>query len=213
MRIFVSNDTSSTGARPRRLARTLRRRVADARGFTLVELLIGMVLAAMLFGAILTMLESSQNVEARDTEWALTLQEGRSGLSRMARDIRQASKVEKAEAGTIDFLATIGSTNYHVRYECGVVESGTKYKCVRFSAKVGESLPASGTRIVGGVLNGTEVFNYFREGSANTTEPDYVTLKLEVPAAGTLKQAGTNLYRNRVVLTDAAYMRNLNLEG
>lgn len=172
-----------------------------------------MVLAVVVFGAIVAMLETSQRVEARDTEAALSLQEARTGLSRMAREIRQASKVEKAEAGTIEFQALIGTSNYYIRYECGVVESGTKYKCLR-SAEAGKS-PSAGTgkRIVATVLNGTTVFKYFKENAANTTEPDYVTLKLEMPASGTLKQANSTSYTDHVVLTDAAYMRNLNPEG
>jgi prepilin-type N-terminal cleavage/methylation domain-containing protein len=213
MALLVSIDTIFPRSRRPRASATLRRRLSGERGFTLVELLVAMALAAVVFGAILSMLESSQRVEARDTEWALTMQEGRSGLSRMSREIRQASKIEKAETGTIDFLATVGSTEYHVRYECGVVESAPRYKCVRFASKIGESLPATGTRVVGGVLNGTTVFKYFKKGFANTTEPNYVTLTLELPASGTLKQAGSSAYKQHVVLTDTAYMRNLNLEG
>jgi len=213
MALLVSIDTIFPRPRRPRAPAALRRQLSGERGFTLVELIVAMALAAVVFGAILSMLESSQRVEARDTEWALTMQEGRSGLSRMSREIRQASKVEKAEAGTIDFLATVGSTEYHVRYECGVVESAPRYKCVRFASKVAESLPATGTRVVGGVLNGTTVFKYFKKGFANTTEPNYVTLTLELPASGTLKQVGSSAYRQHVVLTDTAYMRNLNLEG
>jgi prepilin-type N-terminal cleavage/methylation domain-containing protein len=212
MALLVSIDTIFSRPR-RRASATLRRRLSGERGFTLVELIVAMALAAVVFGAILSMLESSQRVEARDTEWALTMQEGRSGLSRMSREIRQASKIEKAEPGTIDFLAKVGSTEYYVRYECGVVESAPRYKCVRFASKVGESLPATGARVVGGVLNGTTVFKYFKKGFANTTEPNYVTLTLELPASGTLKQAGSSAYKQHVVLTDTAYMRNLNLEG
>jgi prepilin-type N-terminal cleavage/methylation domain-containing protein len=213
MALLVSIDTIFPRPRRPRAPAALRRRLSGERGFTLVELIVAMALAAVVFGAILSMLESSQRVEARDTEWALTMQEGRSGLSRMSREIRQASKVEKAEAGTIDFLATVGSTAYHVRYECGVVESAPRYKCIRFASKVAESLPATGTRVVSGVLNGTTVFKYFKKGFANTTEPNYVTLTLELPASGTLKQAGSSAYKQHVVLTDTAYMRNLNLEG
>jgi hypothetical protein len=36
-----------------------------------------------------------------------------------------------------------------------------------------------------------------------------VTLKLELPAKGTLVQAGSSAYRQRVVLENAAFMRNL----
>lgn len=189
-------------------------RPASQDGFTLIELLVASVLALIVFGAILATLESSQQVQARDTEWALTMQEGRAGLARMAREIRQASKVETAEAGTIDFLATLGGTSSQVKYECNVVQSGTSYhECVRFAAEVGKALPSTGTPVAREVLNGTEVFKYFKESSENTTTPDYVTLKVELPAAGTLKQAGSSGYSHRVVLENAAFMRNLELKG
>ncbi len=208
-----STAANAPGQRGARWPALLRRRLAGNGGFTLVEVVVAAALAIGVFVAILSMLDNSQRVEARDSEWALTLQDARSGLARIAREVRQASKVEKAEAGTIDFFARIGTSSYHVRLECGVAESATRYKCVRFAAEEGKSLPATGTRIVGGVLNGSEVFKYFKDGAANTTEPDYVTLKLEVPASGALTQSGSSFYKNRVVLTNAAYMRNLNPEG
>jgi hypothetical protein len=68
-----------------------------------------MVLGMVLFSAILAMLESGQQIETRDAEWALTMQEGRTGLARITREIRQASKVEEATASTIVFLAPTGA--------------------------------------------------------------------------------------------------------
>lgn len=185
-------------------------RPASEGGFTLIELLVSTVLGLVVFGAILGTLETSQQVQARDTEWALTLQEGRAGLARMAREIRQASKVEKAEAGTIEFLATIAGSVWQVKYECSVAQSGTSYdECVRFAAEVGKSLPSSGTPITRDVINGTEVFAY----SPSKASPTVVTLKIELPAKGTLKQAGSRGYSHNVVLENAAFMRNLELKG
>ena len=158
-----------------------------------------MVLAVVVFGAIVAMLETSQRVEARDTEAALSLQEARTGLSRMAREIRQASKVEKAEAGTIEFQALIGTSNYYIRYECGVVESGTKYKCVRSAER---QKPISGDRQTDrrNSAQRHDGLQILQGNAANTTEPDYVTLKLEMPASGTLKQANSTSYTDHVVL-------------
>ncbi len=181
-------------------------------GFTLIEMLIASVLAVVLLGAVLAALENSQRVQARDTEWALTLQEGRAGLARMAREIRQASKVEKAEASTILFMAAVsGKTKpWQIKYECSVAQSGTTYdECVRFAAEEGTSLPTTGTPIVRDVTNGTAVFSY----SPTSVSPNIVTLKVEVPAKGTLKQAGSSGYSHNVVLEDAAFMRNLDLTG
>jgi type II secretory pathway pseudopilin PulG len=180
---------------------------------TLIELLVATSIALLVFGAILGTLETSQRVEARDTEWALTMQEGRTGLARMAREIRQASKIEKAEAGTIEFLATLGSTEWKIKYECGVAQPGTVYhQCVRKAVeKSTGTLPSTGTPVVLDVLNAAEVFKYFKgaTSTAITTEMTVVTLRVELPAKGTLKQAGSSGYLHAVVLENAAFMRNL----
>jgi prepilin-type N-terminal cleavage/methylation domain-containing protein len=192
---------------------TFSKRLLDPKsegGYTLIELLVTMALGVILFGAMLTMLESSQQVQARDTEWALMLQEGRAGLARMAREIRQASKVEEAKPATILFLATIGGTEWQIKYECGVAQPGTTYdECVRFAAEKGKSLPSSGSPIVRDVINGTEVFSY----SPSTAAPTVVTLKIELPAKGTLNLANSSSYKHNVVLENAAFMRNLYLAG
>ena len=186
-------------------------------GFTLIELLISTLLGLVVFGAILGTLETSQQVQARDTEWALTLQEGRSGLARMAREIRQASEIKTHEAGAIEFLATIGGKEWKIKYECGVEQSGTEYhECVRKAVeKSTGTLPGSGTPLVRGILKTqTTVFEYFN-GSTSTTEPtkmNVVTLKVELPRKGTLKQAGSSGYTHSVVLENAAFMRNCNIE-
>lgn len=181
---------------------------------TLIELLVATSIALVVFGAILAALETSQRAEARDTEWALTMQEGRVGLSRMAREIRQASKIEKAELGTIEFLATLGSTEWKIKYECGVAQPGTTeyHECVRKAVeKSTGTLPSTGTPVVLDVLNPTGVFKYFKgaTSTAITTEMTVVTLRVELPAKGTLKQVGSSGYVHAVVLENAAFMRNL----
>ena len=175
----------------------------------MIEVLVASLLALVLFSATLAAFETSQKVQARDTEWALTLQEGRAGLARMAREIRQASKVEKAEAGTIDILATIAGKSWQIKYECGVAQSGTTYdECVRFAAEEGKSLPTTGSPVVRDVANGTAVFTY-----TPSVSPTVVTMKVELPAKGTLKQAGSSGYSHAVVLENGAFMRNLDLAG
>lgn len=179
----------------------------DEGGFTLIELLMASALAIVLLGGVFGMLEMGQRVQVRDTEWALTLQEGRAGLARMTREIRQASKVEEAKASTIVFLATLGGKNWKIKYECGVSQPGTTFdECVRLAAEEGGSLPGTGPAIVKDVLNGTEVFTY----SPSSAAPTLATLKIELPAKGTLNQAGSSGYSHHVVLEDAADIRNLN---
>jgi type II secretory pathway pseudopilin PulG len=187
-----------------------RRLLGDA-GFTLVELLVASVAAIVVFSATLVLLESSQQVQARDSEWALVMQEDRAGLARMVRDMRQATKVEEAKPGKIVFLATIGGKSWKIKYECGVAQSGspTFTECIRLAAEEGKALPGTGPATARDVLNGSEVFSY----APSTAEPKLVTTKIELPAKGTLKQAGSSGYAHKVVLEDGAFMRNLYPEG
>jgi Tfp pilus assembly protein PilV len=191
-------------------ARRFCRRLRSDSGFTLLELLVASLTGVIVLTATFALLESSQQVQARDAEWALALQEDRVGLARMVRDIRQATKVEEAKTGSIVFLATIGGKAWKVKYECGVSQSGTTFtQCERLAAEEGKALPATGPLLVRDMVNGSEVFSYL----PNTTEPKIVTAKIELPAKGTLKQAGSTGYGHKVVLEDAAFMRNLYLEG
>jgi Tfp pilus assembly protein PilW len=202
---FRSTDRRPMRAPPLRGKRlSLGARLGSEAGFTLVELLVASVAAIIVFTATLTLLESSVRIQARDAEWALTLQEDRAGLAHMVRDIRQASKVEEAKSGAIVFLATVGGKNWRVKYECAAAN-----QCVRLAAEEGKALPSTGPAVASDVLNGTEVFSY----SPNSTTPTSATVKLELPAQGTLKQAGSSGYKHKVVLEDSAFMRNLDLSG
>ncbi len=176
---------------------------------TLVELLIASSAGIVVLGATLALLESGQRIQQRDAEWATTMQQDRAGLGRMVREIRQASKVEEAKANAIVFRATIGGKAWRIEYECSSKQSGTTYtQCVRLATE-GETLPATGPTIATDLLDGSEVFSY----SPSTSSPTMATVKLELPAKGTLKQARSSGYQHKVVLEDAAFMRNLYLQG
>lgn len=177
---------------------------------TLVELLVASSAAIVVLGATLALLESGQRMQARDAEWATTMQQDRAGLARMVREIRQASKVEEAKTNAIIFLATIGGKAWKIEYECSSQQSGTEYtQCMRLAAEEGKSLPTTGPAIATDLLDGSEVFSY----SPSSGAPTMATVKLELPAKGTLKQAGSSGYQHKVVLEDAAFMRNLDLQG
>lgn len=200
------------GKRKRPLARS--GRLTEEQGFTLVELLVASAASIVLLGGILSLLTTSQRVENRDTEWALTLQEGRVGLDRMVREIRQASSISSAGSNSIDFLATFAGEKKRVYYNCEVAQTGTTFKeCVRVATAAGSSLPAlsSGQVIVRDVLNDTTsdpsdpVFSYTPDAVA----PILTTLKISLPAGGSL--ASPLGYSHKVVLTDNAFMRNTDL--
>ncbi len=190
----------------------MRPRMQDSEaGYSLIELLVACAAALILLGATFALLESSVGVQARDTEWALTLQEDRAGLAQMVHDIRQASKVEETTSSKVLFLATMGGKRWEVKYECAVAQPGTAYdECVRLAAAEGTALPSTGPAVVRDVLNGTAVFAY----SPSSAAPIIATAKLELPAKGTLRQANSSAYAHKtIVLEDAAFMRNLYPQG
>jgi type II secretory pathway pseudopilin PulG len=181
-------------------------------GFTLIETLLASVAALAVFGATLGVLMSSLRVQNRDSEWSFALQEDRVGLARMVRDIRQATEIKTEGEGAIYFAATIGGKKWQVKYECGVTQAGAAYsytQCLRLAAEVPNALPATGPVIARYLVNGSKVFSYSPGGA-----PTSVTVKLEMPAKGNLKQvSSTHGYEHAVVLEDAAFMRNRYLEG
>jgi prepilin-type N-terminal cleavage/methylation domain-containing protein len=184
----------------------------DEAGFTLIELLVAIVVGVTVLTATFSILVSGQQVQARDAEWALGMQRDRAGLAQMVRDMREATKVQSSEAkaGSFAFSATIGGKAWKVKYECGVTQSGTTYtECQRLAAEEGKALPSSGPVFAQDMTNGAEVFTY----SPSTAEAKLVTVKIELPAKSTLKQAGSSGYTHKIVLEDGAFMRNLYPEG
>jgi prepilin-type N-terminal cleavage/methylation domain-containing protein len=191
---------------------TLGRRLSSQAGFTLVELIIAAALSLVVFGGVLAALETSQRVQNRDTEWALNVQEGRTGLSRMLGEIRQAYSLKGTTANSIDFYATLHGEKKEVYYECDVAQTGTSFhECVRLAVEAGSSLPAlsSGVPVVKNLLNPSSVFSY--SDTSVPTASDVVTATVELPASGTLKLAGASVYSHHIVLKNDAYIRNLNL--
>ena len=201
----------SGGARTARFVSARWHRAAtEEGGFTLVETIVTCLAAIVVLGATVTLLNSGQRLQARDSEWALIMQQDRVGLARMVRDIRQATKVKEANAGSIEFLATIGGKELEIKYECATAQNGTTYtECVRLAAEGGKPLPASGPIVATDLVNGSAVFTY----SPSAATPRAAIVKLELPAKGTLKQAASTGFGHKVVLEDAAFMRNLYLEG
>ncbi|MGH2878185.1 MAG: PilW family protein [Solirubrobacteraceae bacterium] len=196
---------------------TLRARWRSQSGFTLIETLVAAVLSTVVMSATVSALETSQHTQSRDTEWALVIQEGRTGLARMTREIRQAYSIRSATETSLDFYATFGGKDLEIFYDCSVAESGTEYyECVRLQTEVGKSLPAlsTGTPIIKYVVNGTKADEkdpVFKEYSPNAIAPDLVTIKLVLPSSGTLKIAGAATLKHQIILTNNAYIRDMNL--
>lgn len=219
---------AATGMRNIVTFRTIVGATRSERGYTLIEMIVAAALSVIVFSAVLSALESSQHTQARDSEWAAVVQEGRVGLARMVREMRQAYSVQEDSHSKIVFYATIGGKSWEISYNCETPESATKYyECVRQAAEFKEKKPPSSeeltkagtTAIVKYVVNGKAAECektkecVYQEYTPNAIAPDLVTVKVVMPAAGTLKLADAAAYSHNIVLENGAYIRDMALGG
>ncbi|HEX5308605.1 MAG TPA: prepilin-type N-terminal cleavage/methylation domain-containing protein [Solirubrobacteraceae bacterium] len=191
-------------------------RLREQGGFTLIEMTIASALGLLVTTATFSALETGQRTQLRDQEWALVVQEGRTGLARMTSEMRTAYSIRNDSSYSIDFYAAIGGKDYEINYNCEEKQTGTEFKqCVRKSAEVGSALPSKGQVIVKDVLNGTSADQpngkedpIFVEYTPSSVAPDLVTIKAVLPSSGTLKLAGAKTHQHQIVLENGAYIRN-----
>jgi type II secretory pathway pseudopilin PulG len=184
----------------------LRPFLSDETGVTLIELLLGMAMSVIVFGAITAMLTSASRAENANVQYEWAQEQGRAGLDEMAAEVRQASAILSTTPNSVEFNETRGGVAQHVLFDCDVVQPHTSYQeCVRVQGAVGGSLPplSQGKVVVSFLTNGTAtdpVFSF----SPDPIAPDFVTLTVKVPASG-----GHHLgLTNSIVFSDGVLMRN-----
>lgn len=199
--------------------RTIGAVARSERGFTLIELLVAATLSVTILTAVLTAFEHAQNVQSRDTEWAHVVQESRTALNTMVAQMRQAYYVRRASEEWVEFYERAGGKSWGVLYNCETTEPETEFKeCVRKQVEFEGSTPPSESTVAAAkaepvihdVLNGTsaESAPVFQKYSPSPIAPDLITVKIVMPASGTLKLAGAETYQHHIVLENGAYLRN-----
>lgn len=187
---------------------TPRARLRDDRGFTLVELLVGMVIALLVGAAALALLDASTPLANTELERQNNIGESRAGLERMLRELRQADAVNTTSPTTIDINVTKASGSRRVVFGCGVASSTPGLRsCVRYEGPV-DGAVGTGTTMVDGLVNGTAaspVFTY----TPDALRPVYATIALIVRARG-VKASG---YAHSIALRGGFFIRNVDLSG
>ena len=82
----------------------------DERGFTLVEVLVAIVIAGIVGGLTVGVVARSAEQERSTTSHVTTLNEGKTALERMTRDIRAADPVLEAEPDEVAVVVRDGSS-------------------------------------------------------------------------------------------------------
>lgn len=165
------------------IRRIQRRLLAEQGGFTLVELLVTLVIALVVFSAAMELLVVSMHKQKSTQARVDQLERAQLAESRLVRDLRQASGVTVTSATALAYTEPTTSGDSSVVFSCS---SGT---CTRTIGTVA-------TTAIANVVN-TDIFS----GSPANTAPTAVTIKLTISAAG----------HTSVTLTDSVDLRNSTL--
>jgi prepilin-type N-terminal cleavage/methylation domain-containing protein len=166
-------------------------------GFTLVEQLITVALLSIVVGATLTVLDSMLRSAPGNAEWSHTVADTQAGLSRMTRELRQATNVTLVTPYVASADVLIGGSTRHVLYQCDLSSSCTRESTTAPAAP--PSRGAGGALLIGNLQNytlGTPVFV--------SPASRYYQVQVIVRSAGALKTAHTHNVR----LTDGFLARN-----
>jgi len=171
----------------------------DESGFTLTELLVASVIGLAVMGAAVMMLMAAARTQPETTDRAARIQEGRTLVERIGRELRQGSTVTGASATQLSVItyvgsATCGGAAASTAIQCRVDYSCSGGTCTRSERNPdGSGTPAT-TQVVSG-LSSSNVFNY----SPSAADPDYIGISLAMQPAGS---------SDSIVLTDGVTLRN-----
>ncbi len=158
--------------RVRKGASALRR---EESGFTLIELLIATSLGLVVIGAALTMFISAVRSEPRDTSKVASIQQARTTVDRITRELRQGLEIvptpSASQLAVVTYVkaATCGGAAASTSIPCRVTYTCSGTSCTRVVAQPNGSAPGPAVQVSSGLVS-PNVFSY----SPNTTDPTYV---------------------------------------
>lgn len=161
------------------------RRVGDESGFTLPELLIAAAMGLVVAAAGMTMVMVAVKSQPRISERAAQIQQGRTMLERLSRELRQGDDVTNATANALRVHTFVDGS------DCGGVQ-GTAVPCwVDYACSADSctrTVEGDTAEIVVSGITAPEIFCYAPWdgqsscGAATGTDPAYVALRLSFPA-------------------------------
>ena len=175
-----------------------RRAIAtETGGFTLPELLIATVISLIVIGAAVTAMTVGVNSQPRLNSQAASVQQARTTMERITRELRQGSSVPNATASQLSIVTYVNSATCGGTAAASAIACRATYTCAcsRTEAKPDGTAPGPAVEVVSG-LSSANVFSYTPPTS---TAPASVGVTLSFAAQGP---------NQGITLSDAAALRN-----
>lgn len=182
------------------------KRRRDERGFTLAELLVAISMLFVVLAAAVPVLVSSVKNEPRLRERAAKIQQARTLMEQLGRDLRSGYVIDSPGASTLVFRTYVHQTSCNGSPSstaptilCRITYSCAAGSCTRQVADTSGS-PAGTLRTLVSGLSGSSIFSYATPTGG--ISPEYVQASLVYPA-----QSGDDA----LTLTDGFSFRNAGL--
>ncbi len=174
--------------------------IKEDRGFTLPELLVATAIGLVVIGAAVTAFTAAVGSEPRAESQAGAIQQARTTMEQITRELRQGSSVPSATASQLSIVtyvhsATCGGAASNTAISCRVTYTCSGGACSRTEAKPDGTLPGPAVQVVSG-LSSNNIFDYT---APTSTASAYVSVTLALPAQG-----GTDA----ITLSDGSALRN-----
>jgi Tfp pilus assembly protein PilW len=170
-------------------------------GSSLVELLMVLLMLTVVVGASLSLLEKTWQQTPRDLEWNATMQDTRTAMYRMTRELRQATNLTLISGYSVSGDVVLSGQTQHVLWQCDIGTTCTRSATVAPAAPPGQG--AGGAPMISNVQNKTLSPQVPVFSQPSTT---YFQVVMKVRAAGAMAAGSTS---HTVTFTDGFDGRNL----
>jgi prepilin-type N-terminal cleavage/methylation domain-containing protein len=170
-------------------------------GFSLIELLMVLLLLTLVMGASLSLLEKTWRQTPRDLEWNYAMQDTRTAMYRMTRELRQATNLSLISGYRVSGDVVLNGQTQHVLWQCDI-----GITCTRSATVAPAAAPAQGA---GGVVMIRNVQNTTLSPQVPVfSQPatTFLQVVVKVRAAGAVNAGSAS---HTVTFTDGFDGRNL----
>jgi Tfp pilus assembly protein PilW len=169
----------------------IRRLRSDQSGFTVVELLMGMIIGFMVIAVAATVFTAVGRSQPGQLKRGEAIRQARTSMERLTREIRQGSTVYPSTASQLSLLtyvhsASCGGAWANTAIQCKVTYNCSAGTCTRTEAPPPPATGSGPSAPVVSGLSGSSVFSYTPTCNVSSTSgsPGYVCVTLTFPGSG-----------------------------